>query len=402
MKIIDSSNRPLKVRDVDVDDVDISEYDKDSWLVEIDNEYYMAVKRKFNNKTNINKNIIKLDDAICSIQDLNKNLDDLKLNVEYGDKDATIVDMHGIDNFRFAKSLVFNDYTVRKLILKLGILDKSKKYFRFGAAGARDCDYHPGGEVYESMLINGKDTSGIAQSVSGFLPNGEEYSKSISLYDKDKEHLREERIVYSHTAILKECESKDRTSIYVKIEAKKDNVSFLDVLNELASKLGLVSYAVQMCIQTNNTDKYVTQVKGRVLRHMPQKPFDVLQDATDIGLEQLFKIDNENIVYGVGTKYNRYEPEWKEFTGGRQYERRGHIHATVVNNNNSSTKKHEVFHLRDAFISPASIIQVVLTPVDTIYRVYPLYKNGDKYFCKATDKNIDTVLQNIRQLDKNK
>ena len=394
MKIINSSNSPLKVKDVDVADVNISEYDKNSWLLEVDNEYYMAVKRKFNNNVTSTK-VIELENAYCNVL---KPDDNLKLNVQYGDKDATIVDMHGIDNFRFAKSLVFNDSTVRKIILKLKILEKDKKYFRFGASGARESDFHPGGEVYESMLISGKDTSGYAQSVSGYLPHGKEFSKSISLYDRDKRYLRDERIVYSHTAILKKCEAKDRTSLYIKINPKADNISFLDVLNELATKLGMVSYAVQMCIQTNNTNEHTTQIKGRVLRHMPMKPFDVLQDATDIGLEQLFTIDNQNIVYGVGTKYDRYEPEWKEFTGGRQYERRGHIHATIVNNNDEN--KHEVFHLRDAFISQASNVQVVLTPVDTVYRIYPLYKNGDKYLCKATDKNIDTVLENIRKIDK--
>ena len=118
MKIINSSNSPLKVKDVDVADVNISEYDKNSWLLEVDNEYYMAVKRKFNNNVTSTK-VIELENAYCNVL---KPDDNLKLNVQYGDKDATIVDMHGIDNFRFAKSLVFNDSTVRKIILKFFLL----------------------------------------------------------------------------------------------------------------------------------------------------------------------------------------------------------------------------------------------------------------------------------------
>lgn len=30
-----------------------------------------------------------------------------------------------------------------------------------------------------------------------------------------------------------------------------------------------------------------------------------------------------------GTLYNRFEPEWREFTKGRQYEKRGHYHAKI-------------------------------------------------------------------------
>lgn len=252
--------------------------------------------------------------------------------------------MHGIDNFMFAKSLVFHDYDVRKMIVKLGLLDKNKKYLRFGCSGARECNFHPGGEVVESSLINGKDGSGLSQSISGYLPKNSEYSKSISLYDESKEFLREERIVYSHTAFLKECET------------------------------------------------------GRVLKNMPLEPFKELQDATDIGLEKLFRLENEETMYGVGTNYLRYEPEWKEFTGGRQYERRGHIHATVIGN--EENKKHEVFHLRDVFVSPASDIQMVLTPVENVYKIYPIYKKEDKFYCKTTDRDINLVIKNIQFLDK--
>ena len=228
------------------------------------------------------------------------------------------------------------------------------------------------------------------------MPENEEYSKSISLFDKDKEFLREERIVYSHTAFLDECKLEDSKCIYIKITPKENQASLLDIIYELANELKLLSYSIQMYIQTNNTEKKKTMIKGRVLRHMPTKPFDVLQDATDIGLEQLFELDNTDVMYGVGTNYSRYEPEWKEFTGGRQYERRGHIHATVIGN--SANRKHEVFHLRDVFVSPVSNIQIVLTPIKDVYRIYSVYQKGDKFFCKSTDKDIDILIKNINNL----
>ena len=73
MKIINSSNSPLKVKDVDVADVNISEYDKNSWLLEVDNEYYMAVKRKFNNNVTSTK-VIELENAYCNVLKPDDNL----------------------------------------------------------------------------------------------------------------------------------------------------------------------------------------------------------------------------------------------------------------------------------------------------------------------------------------
>ena len=104
-------------------------------------------------------------------------------------------------------------------------------------------------------------------------------------------------------------------------------------------------------------------------------------------------------MYGVGTNYLRYEPEWKEFTGGRQYERRGHIHATIVGN--IKNNKHEVFHLRDSFVSPSSEIHLVLTPVDNVYKIYSIYKKNNHYYCKTTDKDINVLIKDIRLLEKN-
>lgn len=344
-------------------------------------------------KTGYNNDVkqIELDNAKCIVIDVNEDETDLKLNANYGDKDSIIIDMHGIDNFRFAKSLEFRDDTVRKIALKLNVLDKNSKYLRFGCSGAKESKLHPGGEVFEEMVLNGKNASGISQSVSGYLPKESNYSKSISLYDDDKIHLREERIVYSHTAFLRECGVENSNSIYINIEPKEDNTSLLDLITEIASKLNLKSYAIQIYMSSKGVEKHSTKINGRVLKHMPERPFKVLQEATDIGLEQLFELKDTSEFYGVGTHYLRYEPEWKEFTKGHQYERRGHIHCTIVGNKTKDV--HEVFHLRDVYVSKDTKLQLVLTPVDNIYRIYPVYKKESEYYTKSCDKNVDEIME---------
>ena len=237
-------------------------------------------------------------------------------------------------------------------------------------------------------------------SISGYLPQNELYSKSISLYDEDNSHLMEERIVYLHTALLKKCSIESSNSIHIKIKTKNDNQNLLEIINDIAYELQITSYSIQICIQTTNSNKNKTVVRGRVLKHMPEKPFTVLQEATDIASEQTFTLEDTNVLYGVGTKYDRYEPEWEEFTNGRKYERRGHIHATIVDKKESVNQQHKTFHLREVFISTASNIEVVLTPVDDTYRIYPIYKEKNKYFCEASKKEIDIVINDINILAK--
>jgi len=318
-----------------------------------------------------------------------------KLNAMYGDKDSIIVDMNGIDNFRFAKALEFRDDIIRKIVLKLNILQKNSQYLRFGCSGADESPWHPGGEVFEEMLLSSDDGSGIAQSVSGYIPKDEEYSKSIPLYDKDKIHLNEERIVYSHTAWLKHCKLEDSTSIYMQIYPNYDNIDLLDLIIDIAKQLHLQAYAIQINISKDKIDNNNIQVNGRVLKHKPKRAFNVLQEATEIGLEKQFNISPNSEFYGVGTHYLRYEPEWTEFTNGHQYERRGHIHATIVGNT-SNNKVHEVFHLRDIYLSRNTNIQLVLTPISTVYRIYQVYKKENQYYTKSCDKNIDDIITAIK------
>lgn len=403
MKLIKKDVKPLIVRQIDekeLENYSVIDYTDNAKIVNVDDSLYMVLKRNFVNETNRNIRTIHLENATCKLKNcFDVETEDYELNVKYGDKEAIIVDMHGIDNFRFAKHLVFEDATVRKIILKLGLLNKKDNYLRIGCSGARECSFHPGGEVLECSELRGQNLGGMSQSISGYLPQNEEYSKAVPLEDEDKVHLREERIVYLHAAFLKKTPKRYNSNIFIEINANAENVSLLDITSSVAKKLGINSYAIQIYIENKDDVAGSTKINGRVLRHMPEKPFEVLQDATDIGLEQLFDIKGDAKVYGFGSYYNRYEPEWAEFTGGRRYERRGHIHTTVIDNAKDN-KAHEVFHLRDAFISKSSKVHVVLTPVDTTYKIYPIYEKDGKYFIKVTDKNIDEIIAGTIKEDK--
>jgi len=376
-----------------MDDVSILEYKKNSWIISVDSKTYLVIKKGFDNafEPNTRKSLI-IQGVNIEINDPS-NYEESELNLDYGDKDSVIVDMSGIDNFLFAKSLIFDDSTVRKIVLKMNLIKSDGEYLRIGASGARERLNHPGGEVFEYSLIYGNNGSGLSQSVSGYLPLNEMYSQSISLHDEDKIHLREERIVYSHSAFLKRSNIKSSSSIHIKIEAKSDNQNLLEIINNLASELKINSYGIQICVQTIPSIEHKTVIKGRVLKHMPEKPFRILQEVTDIACEQSFLLNDSAKLFAFGTKYNRCEPEWEAFTNGRKYERRGHIHATIVDNESNTNQQHNTFHLRDVFISPESNVEVVLTPIDSIYRIYPIYNENNQYFCDATDKEIDQVIK---------
>lgn len=391
--------KPLDVKKVKDDDVFILPYkNENTWIINVDGKDYLTVRRRFKNNLNFNINDEQKEQDIDVILKKVKDIESDNLNTNYGNSNSIIVDMNGIDNFRFAKSEVFNDYTIRKIVKKMKLLNKSKEYLRIGASGSRESDFHPGGEVFEYSLINGQGLDGLSQNVSGYLPKNECYSKSISLYDKDKISLREERIVYSHTAWLEKCDRASNSSIYLDIKVKDGKISLLDVINEIAKNINLDCFSIQMYVKPLVPNE--TEVIGRVLKKMPEKAFKDIPDVVQISFEKKFILENSDCLYGMGTKYERYEPEWTEFTNGGKYERRGHIHATILSTQKTKNKKHETFHLRDIFVSRDTKTEIILTPINTIYRIYPIHKDDNKFICDASGKNIDEVIKGIYEFDK--
>lgn len=397
MKLIDELKK-LEINKVNDDDVRIKTYqNENTWIIEVERKNYLVIRRKFTN--NINDNINEEQQGVYIMLKQGKEIESSNLEINYGNDNSIIVDMNGIDNFRFAKSEVFNDYVIRKIVKKMKLLDETKKYLRLGASGARESDFHPGGEVFEYSVINGNDLSGISQNVSGYLPKNECYSKSISLYDKDKISLREERIVYSHTAWLEECNKETNVGILLNIKIKEGKKSLLDIVNDIAKELNLICFSIQIFVRPLVSND--TEIVGRVLKKMPKKAFKDIPEVVEISYEKKFELEDTECLYGMGTKYERYEPEWTEFTNGGKYERRGHIHATIITTQETKNKKHETFHLRDIFVSNNSNIEVLLTPINTIYRIYPIHKENSEYICDASGKNIKTLIEEIQKIDKN-
>ena len=256
-----------------------------------------------------------------------------------------IVDFNGIDNFIASKSLIFNDYDVRELVIKhLNLVEG--KFKRFGASGSRPSEKHPGGEVVELQTIDVKNKTGCAGSVSGYLDmSNNEYSKAISL-SEDGLTLREERTVYSHTIWIPE-----------------------------------------------NSKPIIVRVQSNITI----QPFKELQEATDIAVEKEFLMPKCSTFLMYGTLYNRFEPEWREFTKGRQYEKRGHYHAKI--NGDYLENVHEVFHVRDVFLNKEQCVEISIYPASKTYRIIPITKKGNEYITCSFEKNINKYVENYCNYD---
>jgi len=361
-------------------------------------KYYLAIKRNFQNATKKQFNKLIFDNSI-QLESIELDLENIvKFGGIYGDENDFIVDMNGIDNFRFAKSLHFYDSMIRGFAKEMNLLSEETTYLRFGAAGSDYHTQHPGGEVFEYQFIKGDTCGGNAQSVSGYFHD--ESSKSIPL-SFDNKVLRDDRAVYSHTAWLKKSDVHDTRSYYFRIKCLQSGQSILDSINVIARYLGISAYAVQLYAQKDemlgNGDIIV---KGRVLKHIPRKAFAKLQEASDIASEKTFKLPNDSRLLAVGTKYDRYEPDWEIFTNGHKYEPRGHLHATIERGERSDDKIYETFHLRDMWGSTDSEIQIVLTPINTIYRIYPIHLKNKVWICNSNNVDINNIIQGIVEYDR--
>ena len=163
---------PFQIDDVNEEDIKIEKYNNFSYLIHENDRAYLMINRSFTNKfeRDIEKTI-KTENAIINIS-TNSKIRNSNLYHNYGDNNSIIIDMNGIDNFRFAVSEIFNDYTIRKIVRKLKLLQCEGKYLRVGASGARENGDHPGGEVFEYSLLDSNVSNGISQTVSGYLPVG--------------------------------------------------------------------------------------------------------------------------------------------------------------------------------------------------------------------------------------
>lgn len=302
--------------------------------------------------------------------------------------DSFIVDFNGIDNFITAKDLVFNDYDVREIIFKHINLE-SESYVRFGVSGSRPSTGHPGGEVLECQNINVENKTGVAKSISGYLGKySNQYSVAVPL-SEDGKTLKEERTVYSHTIWIPE----NTTPIVVKLTSKCNGMSLLSAIYDVCKSMDLNACGIKMQLK-NGED---VRIKGRVLKHIPASAFKILQEATDIAVEKEFVLPRDTILTMLGTLYNRFEPEWTEFTDGRIYEKRGHYHASITGN--CLEQVHEVFHVRDIYLNMGAHVEIQIYPSDYAYRIIPISKKDNEYVTSSFEKNVKKYVEDYNKYD---
>lgn len=234
-----------------------------------------------------------------------------------------------------------------------------------------------------------KNKTGCAGSVSGYLDmSNNEYSKAISL-SEDGLTLREERTVYSHTIWIPE----NSKPIIVRVQSNIKGLSLLSVILEECKKMKIHACGISVAIDGMKT----LGIKGRVLKNIPIQPFKELQEATDIAVEKEFLMPKCSTFLMYGTLYNRFEPEWREFTKGRQYEKRGHYHAKI--NGDYLENVHEVFHVRDVFLNKEQCVEISIYPASKTYRIIPITKKGNEYITCSFEKNINKYVENYCNYD---
>lgn len=314
----------------------------------------------------------------------------LQKHLCYGGVDSFIVDMQGINSFLYAKSMVFHDYVVRAILISLHYLTPSIKYLRLGASGSRSKDYHPGGEVLEYSLINGTDGSGISQTQSGYLPKKSLFSKKTLLNELDNRTLRDERTIYSHSVWLTPATQFPNNNLCFGIEAIKDNIDILELIDSLVKTQGIEAYSIQIVVAPEKNSKTLPVIVGRVLKHLPHSPIKTVQEAGDIASEQTFKLyPNQSAVF-FGTNYHRIQKDWEDFRGGKPYEAKGHIHGAIITNN-TRDDQHSLFHLRNMYLSPDTKCHIIITPIKRIVAIEPVIVRNYQIISKANRKIITSM-----------
>lgn len=368
----------LNVTPISLDLPEVINVTKDDIRIShLDDKSYMILKKEMYEGYSIN-------DYYDS--DWNVNIISKPKN-ENNNNNNFIVDMNGIDNFITAKSLVFKDSDVRKIVASNVDNVCKSKYLRFGVSGARPSDLHPGGEVVEIQTLDFKKNIGTSISVSGCLKDDETEYSEAKMLSEDGVTIRDERTVYSHSAWINEEEN---TPIVIKATAKNDGASVLDLIYDYCRVAKIYGVAIKLELDGDNS----TKVKGRVLKHLPKRPFKEVQEATDIAIEQEFRLPEMSKMKMYGTLYKRFEPEWEQFTSGRQYERRGHYHAVVLEN--ETDRLHEVFHVREILMQKGGGLIMEIYPVGKIYRIYPVESVEGNYKIISSQKDIE---EHIRSFD---
>jgi len=367
------------------------------FLFHSDNNFYYITSRRLSykvkdfklNKINGNRFAIKCINKSALLNPL------LRTHMQYGTNDSFLADMQGINSFLYGRAKIFQDKTIREILFELQYLKPHTRYLRFGAAGARPRDGHPGGEVVELSFIDGSNGGGISKTQSGYLPKHSIFSQRIPLYESDHQTLRDERTIYSHTAFLPfKNDNTKSNNICFSINAKtNDSINVLEVVDSVVKGYGLKAYGIQVAVSASKKSTVFPLIIGRVLKHLPNTKIKTLQMAKNIASEQTFSLRPKQQALLFGTYFKRVEKDWEKFRKGRPYEPHGHIHALIIGGKQLDYQ-HNLFHLRSLSVSLGNKCDVIITPIWQIVQIKPVLNKKGRIIDKASLKTIVSYKKN--------
>lgn len=373
----DMLTSPVEVAPVDTAPVTLERFgERGSVAVLADGARWLVLERSFGSP----RGGLPTHACGATVAAVNGASDDVLLRwfSEHGGDDAAIVDVNGIGTLVHARAMIFSDADGRRIMSALGLLRKGVSYLRFGVSGVAPSAVHPGGEGLELSLLDGADGSGVAFNLCGHVPRGGGYARTIGAEDADTGVLQESRLAYCQTAILPRCAGPAPLQFTLRPER---DVSLLDALQAVARASGVAAFGLHVQVRRAGDGSGPTVI-GRAAAAPPAAPWRSLEDAAAHGVEQRFRLGRRQTLIALGTHYPRHEPDWTELSG-RPYERRGHLHATLVGPA-PPWPQHGTFHLRDVELSPDSEALVIITPVVRVVRLYPLIEAAGAFVCAAS------------------
>lgn len=311
-------------------------------------------------------------------------------HLRYGGPGSFLLDMQGIDAFLYGRAKFFRDASAREGALLAGLIDPGRRYLRVGAAGAPPTAEHPGGEVVELSLLEGRNLAGRSLTSSGYLPPGREFSRATALSVAPGTDLLDGRSVYSHTALLAERDDPgDDGTLALCVGGGDGHVNVLDAVQQFVRNNNIDAFALRIFVRTGSECVSPPRVVGRVLRRLPSRPFRHVEQATRIASEQVFPLAPGQELQCFGTHYARLEPDWSAFRGGKPYEPRGHIHMAV--SGPAAVAQHEISHLRELVIHSGTDCTVLLTPVSRTVRIDPVVRRGTAVVSRSSGRILIEV-----------
>jgi len=307
-----------------------------------------------------------------------------------GDPSPFLLDMQGIGSLVHGRGLHFSDRQLRSLMLARGLLDQGYTYMKLGVSGAPLTPGPGGGEVLECAILSGRDGSGSSASVCGYIAAGEPYGSSIPLAAPNSHEESVERTAYSQSVWVPQVRPERERTLDLELRATENGASLLDAISTICDELGIRACGIQLCVSGGEQPPKGT-VMGRV--QVPEAPsgWQSLEDAAASGIEREFCLSAGQALYAVGTRYQRWEPEWTELTG-RPYERRGHLHATIMGTQ-ADWGQHRTFHLRDVRLGNDDVAHVQIYVAEFVHRIFPLELRGAEWVCRSSLRSVEQLAE---------